>query len=250
MTDYSIGITTYQHRFDKWFKPLINQIKTFRPNIEIMVAVNGEKNGLDETYRKSILEFCASHKNILPNVYPEFRALPKLWNNMMINASNHNMLILNDDITITDVNFFNALESLPEEHMQLSKINGSWSHTLIDRRLMSQLGWFDERLLCIGEEDGDIEWRVGKATGGGRVNQVKLPDIINHVDPENCLKDIKVVNGKYSKFNEDFIYSVKYDVDAQNGEQYGINPRPLVCKSPTPPQHVVEPFFWANKHLL
>ena len=175
MTDYSIGITTYQHRFDKWFKPLINQIKTFRPNIEIMVAVNGEKNCLDETYRKNILEFCASHKNILPNVYPEFRALPKLWNNMMINASNHNMLILNDDITITDVNFFNALESLPEEHMQLSKINGSWSHTLIDRRLMSQLGWFDERLLCIGEEDGDIEWRVGKATGGGRVNQVKLP---------------------------------------------------------------------------
>ena len=196
MTDYSIGITTYQHRFDKWFKPLINQIKTFRPNIEIMVAVNGEKNCLDETYRKSILEFCASHKNILPNVYPEFRALPKLWNNMMINASNHNMLILNDDITITDVNFFNALESLPEEHMQLSKINGSWSHTLIDRRLMVNWGGLTRDCVYC-EEDGDMEWRVGKLLGG-RVNQVKLPDIINHVDPENCLKDIKVVNGKYS----------------------------------------------------
>ena len=69
--------------------------------------------------------FCASHKNILPNVYPEFRALPKLWNNMMINASNHNMLILNDDITITDVNFFNALESLPEEQR---------AHVLVERQ--------------------------------------------------------------------------------------------------------------------
>jgi hypothetical protein len=250
MIEYSIGIPTYQHRFDKWFKPLVKQIKKYRPDVQIMVGVNGEIDGLSNEYRKNILEFCASYSNVLPNVYPEFRALPKIWNNMMINASHHKMLLLNDDISITDVGFFDELEKLNDEESKLCKINGSWSHAIIDRRVMSQLGWFDERLLCIGEEDGDIEWRLGKATGGSMVYQVQLPSIINHVDGDKCLEGIKVANGKYSQFNEQFIYNVKYEVNNDTGEQFGINPRKLICQSPTPPQHLVEPFFWANKHLL
>lgn len=246
---YSIAIVTYQHRFEKWFKPLIKQIREFRPDVEIMVAINGELDHIDQTYRKDVLSFISEYDYIYPNVYTSFRSLPKLWNNLMINATNHLILTLNDDITIQSEKFFDGLEEYIKSE-NFFKINGSWSHTLMDRRVMSKIGWFDERFLCIGEEDGDIEWRIGKLTNGQRVTSLELPDIVNHVDPEDCLIDIKKVNGKYSQFNLDFTYNHKYEVNNETGEQYGINPRKLVCKSPTPPQHVVEPFYWENKHLL
>lgn len=248
---YSIGITTYEHRFEKFFKPLVNQIKALRPDVEIIVTVNGEVDGLSDDYRKSVLEFCASHKNVLPIVYPEFRSLCKLWNNILVNSSNHIVLVLNDDVGINDESFFTALENLDVSHPPLYKINGTWSHFLTDRRIINQLGWFDERFLCIGEEDGDMEWRLGKATGHKTFPAIEMPGIVNHVDSaDNCLKGIAKANVKYSQFNLYFIHNVKYAIDNENGEQYGINPRKLVCKNPTPPQYLTESFFWDNKHLL
>ena len=171
-----------------------------------------------------------------------------MWNNLMINASNHKVLLLNDDITIRSARFFDELEKVVEMDSGFFKINRSWSHSLLDRRMVDKIGWFDERFLSIGEEDGDFEWRVGKA--GGRVFDVSLPDIENHVDHENCLVGMDKVNAKYSKFNFDFAFSQKYSIDKENGEMYGIMGRQVVCDLPTPPQHAVESFYWNNRERL
>lgn len=40
--NYTIGITTYEKRFDKYLKPLILSIKEHRPDIEIILTINGE----------------------------------------------------------------------------------------------------------------------------------------------------------------------------------------------------------------
>lgn len=251
MTNYSIGIVTFEHRFEKFFKPLIRQIKAFRPDIEIMVAVNGEyKAPFNDNYRQQALTFMATYKNVFPNVHTEFRSLAKLWNNLLINASNHQVLLLNDDVTITSEQFFDALEYLIESGENFFKINGSWSHTLLDRRLVSQLNWFDERFLGVGEEDGDMEWQIGAATNGGLIKSLQVPDIINHVDAENVLKNVKKVNTKYTQFNLDFVHGFKYEIDPENGQQYGINPRPLVLKHPKPHFHAGEQFYWDNRDKL
>lgn len=250
-SNYSIGITTYKYRFEKWLKPLVDSIKKYRPNIEILIAVNGENNEVfDEEYRKSILEYTATKKNTFLTIYPTYRGLCKLWNNLLINSSNHKVLLLNDDISIIDINFFDELERVIDSGIELFKINSSWSHAFLDRRLVNEIGWFDERYLSIGEEDGDFEWRLGKATGGVNVPIVYLPSIINHVDHSNCLLGMKIANSKYSKFNLDFAFNQKYQVDNQNGENYGVMNRNLVCKSPTPPLHVTESFYWNNKDKL
>jgi hypothetical protein len=247
---YSIGITTFEHRFEKFFKPLIEQIKGFRPDIEVMVAINGEnKIDFNQTYRADVLKFIGEHTNVFPNVYTEFRSLAKLWNNLLINASNHTMLLLNDDVSITSELFFNNLEEILESDT-FFKINGSWSHTVLNRLMISELNWFDERFLGIGEEDGDMEWQIGMYSDGGTIKSIEVPNIVNHVDGDNVLRNIKKVNTKYSQFNLDFIHGHKYEIDPVNGQQHGVNPRPLVLKNPKPPLHATELFYWNNKGEL
>lgn len=157
--------------------------------------------------------------------------------------------MLNDDITITKDQFFDSLESLISQGNNLFKINGSWSHALIDRRIVDQVGWFDERFLSIGEEDGDFEWRLGKISKGETIPSVSLPHIINHVDHENCLVGMNKTNKKYSQFNLDFAFGTKYRVDPA-GENYGIMNRNVVCESPTPNLHPTEKFYWKNRDRL
>ena len=248
---YSIGITTYKHRFEKWFKPLLDQIKELRPDIEVLIAVNGEnKQDFDESFRKGFLEYTALKRNTYVTMYPTFRGLSKLWNNLLINSSNHHVLLLNDDVTVTSSQFFDNLEHILEQGNNLFKINNSWSHAILDRRVVDQMGWFDERFLSIGEEDGDFEWRLGKLTGGKTVLSASLPNIINHVDHENCLVGMEKVNSKYSKFNFDFSFTKKYRIDYEDGENYGIMNRSVVCDSPTPPLHTTESFYWENRDKL
>jgi hypothetical protein len=247
---YSIGITTYKYRFEKWLKPLLNQIKKFRPDIEILISVNGESNEpFDETFRKDLLEFTALKSNTFVTIYPTFRGLCKMWNNLLINSSNHHVLLLNDDITITSDQFFDNLESLISQGNNLFKINGSWSHAFVDRRVVDKVGWFDERFLSIGEEDGDFEWRLGKLLGGYTMPVASLPYIVNHVDQDNCLVGMNKTNHKYSQFNLDFAFGTKYKVDP-SGENYGIMNRDVVCQSPTPPLHKTEAFYWENRDKL
>tara|TARA_R110000824_G_scaffold398202_1_gene601999 strand:+ start:1536 stop:2285 length:750 start_codon:yes stop_codon:yes gene_type:complete len=247
---YSIGITTYKYRFDKWFKPLVSAIKRFRPDIEIMVAINGENNEpFDEDFRRSVLQFVATQPNTYVTLYPTYRGLCKLWNNLLINSSNHKMLVLNDDLTIHSDSFFDELEKIIHDGVDIFKINSSWSHYVVDRRSVDKIGWFDERFLSIGEEDGDFEWRLGSYTGGGVVPSVGLAGIDNHVDHENCLVGMSKTNKKYSQFNLDFAFGTKYRVDP-NGENYGIMNRSVICESPTPPMHQTESFYWENLDKL
>ena len=111
--NYSIGMGTFDKRFEKYFKPIIKQIKNFRPNLEIIVFVNGPlKEKFNENYRKEILSFCSEHENLFPHFTPQQRGFSKLVNSCLTNESNHNVLLLNDDLTIKSENFFNEFEKI------------------------------------------------------------------------------------------------------------------------------------------
>jgi len=232
-----------------YIKGVINEHKKIfnDKNINYDQFISDINKLFDENYKKSILRFIGQYDNIFPIVHPEFRSLSKLWNNCLINSTNDLVLLLNDDITISDELFFTNLEKIISKQQNSFKINGSWSHTLLNRRQVNQVGWFDERFLGVGEEDGDFEWRWGNKYKSNFISY-NLPHIINHVEHKNCLENIKIINNKYSLFNHNFSQH-KYK-ESENGINYGIMNKKLICVDETPNFYQTEEFFWDNKDSL
>ncbi len=210
----SIGITTFEARFDRYFVPLLKRIREHTDN-EIVVAVNGENNrAFGEEYRSEILRFIAEYKNVYPIFFPRFRGLSKLWNSIVIHASYDHILMLNDDIMIENPDFMvGVCNTIRRNEGRTFLINRSWSHFLVNRDELDTLGYFDERLLGIGEEDGDMTWRYIKQFGDA-IPSFKLKEFQNFA--EDSVRNYQPVNvqthsgTKYSLFNRNFVHHEKY----------------------------------------
>jgi hypothetical protein len=211
--NYSIVITTFDKRFKKFLIPLITNIKLERPNIEIIVTVNGAcRAEFNENYRSELLAFLATQNRCYPTVFPNFQSLAKMWNRGIITASHEQVLVLNDDLHIPSgrgtVGFFDQLEDVLRTNTGTFKINGSFSHYMISKSELIDVGFFDERLLGLGEEDGDFHWRYHEKLGR-EIPSINLPAIDNinsDIADDGFIKGIK----NYAKFNRDFIKTIKY----------------------------------------
>lgn len=160
---FSIGITTFKRRYEMVEK-LIKDIKTFQPKVEIILTVNADyKEPFDDEYRKKIMDLCMRYENIFPVVFPQFTGLSKMWNTIVLNASSEYVFIMNDDLQIEKevLNQVNHLVQTMDTNVenQIIKINQSFSHFLCSKALVDEVGYFDERFLAFGEEDGDFTWR-------------------------------------------------------------------------------------------
>lgn len=244
--DYSIAVGTYVKRFDKYFKPIIKQIKSLRPSSEIIVFVNGQlKESFDQQYRRDIIKFCADYENIFPIVSPQGRGFSKLVNSCLLNASSHNVLVLNDDLTIKSERFFQEFEKIIKFSNSCFKINNSWSHVFLNRQEAYEVGWMDERYLGFGEEDGDFEWRYQEKFNKP-FPSFSIPDVINHVEHGDYSEKMELINKKYSAFNNKFAFGHKYKEDV-NGKNFGIMNRNLICINETKNQYPNEKFYWLNR---
>ena len=247
MENYIIGITTFSKRFD-YLDKLLSQIRLFSDN-KIVIAINGESDGnFDEDYRVSVLNLCAKYVNIYPTFYLEIRGLSKLWNTILINSCETNVLMLNDDIEIHSGEIFKITSSLINStaFSGLTKMNNSFSHFVVSKKLMCGIGYFDERLLGFGEEDGDITYRLlksGIVIGGAHVGGVV--NIVSNVRHD----EVKSGIGKYSLFNRDFIYKEKYLVD-MSSKYKGMFDTPMGQKLPDINSYPCEKFFMENKDRL
>lgn len=248
---YSIVITTFDQRFESFLAPLIGSIKALRPQIEIIVMVNGPAKGsFNEAYRSKLLEFLAGQANCYPTLFPNFQALAKLWNRGVLTATQDRILILNDDLTINTLkssNFFDHLETALDNQPYAFKINGSFSHAVLSKEELIKVGFFDERLLGIGEEDGDFVWRYHE-TYGREIPSINLPGINNiqsKVADEGFTKGI----GHYSKFNRDFIKNQKYQETLIGGFK-GMFDRRSKKKLSDAKQYPYETFYLENIHKL
>ncbi|PKN17993.1 MAG: hypothetical protein CVU71_10740 [Deltaproteobacteria bacterium HGW-Deltaproteobacteria-6] len=246
----SIGITTFGNRFDRYFVPLLSRLKEYAPETEVIVAINGEhEQAFDEVYRRRILEFAACHKKIYPVMFPQFRGLSKLWNSIIINASHDYILLINDDIMINDASFMNSIcLAIRKNKGRSFLINKSWSHFLISRAEIDELGYFDERLLGIGEEDGDMTWRY-ISHFGREMNSFKMKSFINYAEETvNTYKPINIKShsgSKYSLFNREFMFKEKYQPDATGLK--GMFDEPVRVKDPGKEQYPNERFYHLHK---
>lgn len=209
-TKYSIVITTFDRRFHSHMVPLLQDIanNNIASPIEIIVMINGpHRPGFDQEYRKQVLTFLSGYENVYPTMFPNFQALAKLWNRGILTAQNDLVLVLNDDLRLEPM-FFKILEKEITSRSETFRINGSFSHYVAFKPEVIEVGFFDERLLGIGEEDGDFAWRYHKKFGK-EVPSVDIPYVDNiqsDIADPGFSKGIR----NYSKFNRDFILSTKY----------------------------------------
>lgn len=248
---YSIVITTFDKRFESDLIPLINSIKKHRPTIEIILTVNGPcRSHFDQSYRSRLLQFLADYEEIYPTIFPEFQSLAKMWNRGVITASNECVLILNDDLKILQTgesSFFDQFERVLEVAPETFIINGSFSHFVVSKKELMEVGFFDERLLGLGEEDGDFYWRYHEKFNR-EIPQIEIgliDNIHSDVADEGYTKGIRTA----SQYNRDFIKKTKYK-DILIGGYKGMFDKRVKKILPDVQQYPYEEFYHKNKDLL
>jgi len=261
MSNYSIVITTFDKRFEKWLKPLVLAIKQLRPNIEIILMVNGRANeSFNETFRSEILQFASLTPNTFVNMFNSFQSLAKMWNRGVLTASNEQCLVLNDDLTVpTDLgsgqSIFDQLDALTQttQATETFRLNGSFSHFVISKKELLEVGFFDERLLGIGEEDGDFYWRYyqhyQKEIPSIDVTGILQPQPENGVLTQDSDDGFKKGVRHYSQFNREFIKNEKYQ-RALIGGYKGMFDHRVKSLLPDEKQYPYEAFYQQRKNEL
>lgn len=175
MKTLSIGITTFRNRLNE-VKKQIKDIRGFDQKIDILLAINTNYNEkMPESYRKDILTFCTQYDNIYPLMFPRFTGLGKMWNNLIVHCATTHIFLMNDDIT------YNNPMALLEirNHIQTKEIfevNWGFGTFVISKKLAHEIGYFDERLIAFGEEDGDF-WRRYKKP----IEKIPIPGLLNRI---------------------------------------------------------------------
>lgn len=250
--DVSIGITTFEHRFDRYFVPLLDRIREYAGN-EVVVAVNGEhEREFGEEYRRRILSYLASRPNVYPVVFPRFRGLSKLWNSIIVHATGEHVLMLNDDVMIESREFLDEVcRALRRNGGRTFLVNRSWSHFVLNRAEIDELGYFDERLLGIGEEDGDMTWRYIRRHGRP-IASFSMKGFVNYA--EETVRSFRPTNirthsgTKYSLFNRKFMFTEKYGPDPEGIR--GMFDEPVALKDPGKAQYPNERFYRLRRKEL
>lgn len=243
----AIGISTFVKRFEM-FKSLVTDIR-IRTDAPIMVMVNGEYGRpMDPNYRRDILGFCSRIPNVYPHVFPEFQSLAKLWNTMVLNAPTDHVWILNDDVQFQpDGDPIPSIQAHIDAGNDLFYAPWGWSHFVIGRAMLDILGYFDERLLGVGEEDGDMLWRY-EAAFGKSIGECLMPGVGNTYDFTQATDGIDTAYGNKTKFNTLFMFGRKYIHDGHG--QRGIFGYPVRKVMRDARQYPYERFRRDNMHLI
>ena len=252
MNNYTIAITTFSLRYDM-LQNLVVQIRSFTDR-NILICINGEKDGkFDDEYRYKVLALCASFKNIFPIFFIELRGLSKMWNTLIVHSDNDHIMMLNEDIIIQSEDIFTETQKhINSDFNGLTILNSSFSHYILDRKLIDSLGYFDERLLGFGEEDGDIVYRLLKSYG--QTVPILWVNGLHNIISEIRHTEVKKGSAhnmihKYTDFNRKFILGTKYVADPTSPYK-GFFDEPMKQILPNEKIYPYEKFFWENKNKI
>lgn len=203
---YSIGIVTYVERFETYFIPLVKKLVKIFPDKEIICVLNGHHDiNLQLKYLKQASAFLNQYQNVRYITHERHQSLAKCWNWIMAISSSERVLLLNDDVDVSPL-FRLDLDKNIKRNPDFFIMNNSWSHFLISKKIIKKVGWFEERLLGIGQEDGDYMLRM--AILGIRLSWCDARGVKNFVANHKNAGWIKmsgIADGKYSQINKDFM---------------------------------------------
>ena len=86
---YSIGLMTYEYRFDSHFMPLLGELNKQRQNVEKIVFINGQHNQpFNQNFRRKALNNTAYYDNTFVHMSPVFRSFSHMVNTNINLSSN------------------------------------------------------------------------------------------------------------------------------------------------------------------
>lgn len=244
----TISIVTFRQRAHL-VKKLIEQIRGSVPeSVDILLAVNGNNEELmPEEYRQEMLDLCKQYINVYPIFCTEYKSLSKLWNTLTIFSRTEYNFIICDDVAYDNPNTLDIVKSyIDQTNSGFFTINYQFSHFVITKTLLHRLGYFDERFIGHGEEDGDMVHRYVEVFGN-RMPDLTIPGIYNLAAYD--LRNDKIENHIDNKprFNREFAL-LKYKPDPAG--IYGMSPVPVVKVIEDYQQYPHEMFVLNNKHNI
>jgi hypothetical protein len=246
--DITFGIVTFRQR-KHLVKNLINNIRNFHGDEnDIILIINGN---VDETmhddYRTDMLEYCKNIKNCYPIFCPEFKSLSKLWNNICIFSKTEYNFVICDDVKYEQKNTLNTVvDYINQTGCEFFTINNQFSFFVLTKTVIHQLGYFDERLIAFGEEDGDMVHRYIEKFGK-RMDNIHINGMMNGANYELRDERIKTHIDNKPSINRK-IAEMMYTKDV-NGIS-GMAPYPIKKVWPDSQQYPYEEFFNKNKHNI
>jgi glycosyltransferase involved in cell wall biosynthesis len=172
--------------------------------------------------------------------------MSELWNTGLKAAGADVSIVLSDDLAVLP----GALDALFTEFFEatdkhgLVVLNHSWGHFAITRSVIRSVGWFDQRLLGFGEEDGDYAQRYAKHFGKSP-KPLQSPGLYN-ISSNTGFEEVTKGTGKYSLFNRTF-FRLKYGMTGESGFEDDLSLSELVGEAHRDPNW---DFKQANSHLL
>lgn len=221
---FDISITTFKHRFEL-FKELVWSVRKCNSSSNIIVEVNGNTNSpFDGEYLRSLYGFVEKQEKVFVRIWPEFRALAKLWNDAIISSTSDYVLILNDDVLVKDQKFFEEVEKGIEENRGIFTINNmkwkgcaNFGVMVVNRNEIHELGYFDERLLGLGKEDADIMMRYRNKYG--KDIPINYSEHFEHFASDIVQDDYQKGNARHPLINM-IIFDEKLKRRMENYQQY------------------------------
>jgi len=217
----SILITTFEKRQFSAALPLVNSIRSNGIDLPIMVYINGNLDGGHDTKARSALLQELSKISAVDVICSNtMTGISRNWNLGIQLLASENILCLSDDIVISH----GFKEDMEATFKLVSSedfiVIGSFASFVISRKCIDNIGWFDERFMGFGEEDGDYIYRF--LDYYKRYPRIYYSSGIDHLDMQTRGDEAAGV-GKYSLFNLAF-RTLKYIPD-ETGIQGSFNER-------------------------
>lgn len=204
--DYKIVITTFSKRFFSDCLPLVKELRESGVTQEIIIGINGDFNSDFHPESRSKFLYELSHfDGVSPVCFSTFRGLSVVWNRTILAGDGEVTVVLNDDLIVNRQTVILTLQSLVEGALNsgICLLNMSWSHFAITTSVFDDIGYFDERLLGIGEEDPDMTFRF-ESFYGFTPPSISADGLI-HDSSFEFDSNVIAGKGKYSLFNWAFI---------------------------------------------
>lgn len=194
----AIVIVTYQDRQEEYCQRLVEQLRSGGVEAPIVVVVNGLLGRrYDSQLRQKFLLSMARFSDVSVTMSRTMMPLARAWNIGIQMADEPVCVVLNDDLWIRGSGVAEDLRNLVgcalDEGLAIG--NNSFSHFAISYECLLNVGFFDERYLGVGEEDGDYIWRFIESTGHAPA-RVPLRAFVNVEDPSHG--DYVTGRGKYT----------------------------------------------------
>jgi hypothetical protein len=241
----AILITTFEKRQFTSAIPLVESIRNAGIDLPIAVFVNGNLNGNhDVEKRANLLVNLGSIPNVSVICSNVMTGISRNWNLGIQLLGADYVLCLSDDLEIgTGVkrDFDSAFSIAEKEDLVLM---GSFASFIISARCIEKVGWFDERFLGFGEEDGDYVYRFIEEYKREPKNY--YTSAVRHLNLQSRGDEVSNA-GKYSLFNFAF-RNIKYKKSSTG--IVGMFDHPLTKIIDDYNLHPMENFRRKNAHLL